>query len=467
MKIRTVALALAVPVALAAAYAGATYHHSARAQANALEWTQRMTRAAPGLKASQEYQRGFLKSTQNIVFAFPVPGEGGRPVSVTLRNVIHHGPLPGFSGLGIARVEHSLAFDDATAKELAKAFGDRPPVSAVTRIDFSGGGYTELAGAPGSYQRDDGKLTWQGLTGTVRFTNAMSSYSADLTAPGVSVTGKDGVTASLNAFSLKMDQVRMASTQNLYLGTLNARVQSAALTKGGKTEFELKNLAMSSEVTSKDAEFLDIAGRFRADEFASAALSGTNAEYAFSARHLHAQSLDKLSTAMQQARQSAGSNDAAAQQAGMQQVFASHGLALLRHDPVIAIERLGFVGKDGETKLAGTVRLVGVTDADMANPMGLVAKVDLEATLKVAEALLTTFMSEASLKGMRAQGREPTAEEIAQLAAQQRMAYDAKVGELIAAGSVVREGGTLSARLSFKGGEFLVNGKPFAAPPPR
>jgi uncharacterized protein YdgA (DUF945 family) len=462
MKIRTVVV-IAATVVIAALYVGATYRNATHAQANALEWTLRMTKAAPYLKASQDYQRGFLKSTQDITFAIPGPGAGGRPVSITLRNVIHHGPVPGLSGLGIARVEHSLVFDEATAKELGQMFGDLPPISAVTRIDFSGGGYTELTGAAGTYQRDGGKLAWQGLTGIVRFTNGMSSYSADITAPGVSVDGKDGGAASFNAMSLKMDQVRMPNTENLYLGTMSMRAQSLSLLKGGKAEYEMKNLVMSSDVTSKEPEFLDAAGRFAADEFTGPPFSGTNLEYAFSARHLHAPSLDKLSAAMQQARQGPGGQDPAA----MVQVFQAHGLALLQRDPVLAIDRLGFSNKDGETRLTGTVRLVGVTDADMANPMGLVAKVDLQATLKVAEAFLRMIMLEAPLKAMRAQGREPTADEIAQLAAQQRSVYDARIGELVSSGSVVREGGSLSARFSFKGGQLMINDKPFAAPPPR
>jgi uncharacterized protein YdgA (DUF945 family) len=459
MKIRTVVLVTAV--VLAAAYAGATYHYSARSEDTALQWTQRMARAAPFGKASQDYQRGFLKSTQDIVFTIPLPGAAGKSTAITLRNVIHHGPLPGFRDVGVARIEHSFVFDEAAAKELAKAFGDAPPLTAVTHIDFSGEGYTEVKGAPASYAQSDGKFTWQGLSGKIRFTRGMSSYSGELAAPGVSVTSKDGGGASLEAMSLKMDQVRMANTENVYLGTMSLRAQSLTLTKGGKPEFEMKGFAMSAEATSKEPEFLDVGVRFGAEEFATVPFSGSRLEYAVSARHLHAPSLDKLNLAMQQARQSTGGQDPAA----MLQVFQAHGLALLQRDPVIAIDRLGFANKDGETNLTGTVRLVGVTDADMANPMGLLAKVDLQATLKVAEAFLRTIMLEAPLKAMRAQGREPTAQEIAQLAAQQRVVYDAKIGELVSSGHVVREGNVITARFSFKDGQLLMNDKPFGAAP--
>src|SRR5450432_3259071 len=205
MKIRTLALGLAV--VLAGSYAGATYYYSKKAEASALNWSQKVAQAFPYLKVASDYQRGFLHSTQAITMELvPVPGMSGRTPSVTLRSVIYHGPLPGFSSLGIARIDHSLVFDEATAKELAKAFGDVPPLTAVTTVNLAGDGVTELKGAPATYKSGDGSVAWQGLTGTVRFAKDMSSYSAEMTAPGVLLTGKDGGTASLDALSMKMNQ---------------------------------------------------------------------------------------------------------------------------------------------------------------------------------------------------------------------------------------------------------------------
>ena len=222
MKIRTLSVALVV--VLVASYAGATYYHSSRSEAAALGWMQRLSQAAPYLKARNDYQRGFLRSTQNITFELPVPGANGKSASITLRSVIHHGPLPGFSGLGIARIDHSLVFDEATAKELAKAFGDVLPLTAVTKVNLAGDGITEVKGAPASYKGDEGGFTWQGLAGTVRFTRDMATYSAELTAPGAMVYGKDGVNASFNAMSVNLNQARMANTENVYLGTMRMGV---------------------------------------------------------------------------------------------------------------------------------------------------------------------------------------------------------------------------------------------------
>ncbi len=435
MRIRT--LVLVIVVVLAGSYAGATYYHSSRAQATALDWSRKISQSSPYLKVvSSDYQRGFLRSTQNITMELAVPGAGGKTPGITLRSVIHHGPVPGFSSLGIARVEHSLVFDQATAKELAKVFGDVAPLTAVTTVDFAGGGRTELKGAPVTFKSDDGGIAWQGISGTIRFAKDMASYSAEFTAPGVVVTGKDGGSASLNALSLKMDQTRMADTANLYLGTGSAGIGSISFVQAGKPVFELRNVAMSSEASSNEAGFIDIVGRITAEGITGAAFSGTNAEYAFSARHLHAQSLDQLGKAMQDSRQAAiakGDHSPAAAQAAMMQVMATHGLALLQRDPVFAIERIGFVTKDGETKISGTARLVGVSDTDMRNPLDLIAKVQAEATIHVSEAIVASLTGEAPQK----------------------------LAELVEKGHVVRENGILSNRLVFKDGQFTVNGKPY------
>jgi uncharacterized protein YdgA (DUF945 family) len=439
-------LLLGLIVVLAGAYAAATYHHSRQSEATALAWSQKVSQSSPLLKvSSSDYQRGFLRSTQDITIELaPIPAMDGKAPTITVHNVIYHGPLPNFSGLGIARVEHSLVFDAATASVLAKAFGGASPLSAVTTVDLAGDGRTEIKGAPATYSSGDGGLAWQGLTGTIQFAKDMSSYSGEITAPGAVLTGRDGGALNLKTLSVKMNQARMAGTESLYLGTMNMTVESFSVAKGGKPEFEMKNVAMSSNVTNKTPEFIDMVGRVTAAEVRSTAFSATDAEYAFSASHVHAPSLDKLGKAMRDAQRTAmaagapGSPapNAGLMQAAMMQALTTHGLALLQRDPVFAIERIGFVAKDGETRITGTARLVGVNEADVQNPLGLIMKVQADATIKVSEAIVATFMTDAPRQD--------------------------KLAELVNLGYVVRENGVLSSRLAFKDGQFTVNGKPFS-----
>jgi uncharacterized protein YdgA (DUF945 family) len=432
MKIRT--FAVVAVVLLAGAYAGATYHHSQASEATALAWSQKLAQSSPLIKVtSSDYKRGFLRSTQDIAIELAAPpGVGAGARGVTLRNVIYHGPLPGFTGVGIARVEHSLVFDEAAAKEVAKAFGDAPPLSAVTTVNLAGDGVTEIKGAPATYKSGDGGFAWRGLTGTVRFQKELSSYSAEIAAPGMQISAKDGGGASLDGMSVRMSQVRMADTETIYLGTMSMAVEAFSVVKDGKPQFELKRVAMSSESSSREPGFVDFAARVGAAEVRSAAFSATNAEYAFSGRHLHAKGLDQLGKAMRESQKAATAGGAQLP-AAMMQALTTHGLALLQRDPVLALDRVGFVTKDGETKLTATARMVGVTEADMQNPLGLVAKVLAEGTINVPEATIASFRADA----------QPRLVDFAER------------------GYVVRENGVLSTKFAFRDGQFTLNGKPF------
>ncbi len=178
-------LVLGLIVVLIGAYAGATYHYSKNAEAAALTWSQKVPQSSPFLKvSSNDYQRGFLRSTHVIVIELPPgPGTIGTVRSIKVRNVIYHGPLPGFSRVGIARIDHSLEFDEATAAELAKAFGGASPLTAVTIVDLAGNGQSVITGAPATYSTAEGGIAWQGLTGTLQFAKDMSSYTGETAAP--------------------------------------------------------------------------------------------------------------------------------------------------------------------------------------------------------------------------------------------------------------------------------------------
>ncbi len=112
--------------------------------------------------------------------------------------------------------------------------------------------------------------------------------------------------------------------------------------------------------------------------------------------------------------------------------------------------------------------IAGVTAADMQNPMGLIVKIQADGNAKVPEVLIANYMAGSQLGAMKAQGHEATPEEQEQIRAQARAAIEPKIAELALQGYLARENGILSAKASFKGGQLLVNDKPFGpggAPP--
>jgi len=234
----------------------------------------------------------------------------------------------------------------------------------------------------------------------------------------------------------------------------------------------------NSDASSKDGEFMEFVARMAAAELTAGDFAATKLAYDFSGKHWHAQSLENFIKSMQAAQGSLAAASgkgkapdpaaAAAAIAPVMKVFSTEGLAFLQKDPVLGIDRVAFTTPDGEVQLNATARFAGVTAADMQNPMGLIAKIQADGSAKVPEVLIANYLAGAQISAMKSQGREATPEEQEQVKAQSRAAIEPKIAELALQGFLTRENGILSAKASFKGGQLMVNDKPFGpggAPP--
>jgi uncharacterized protein YdgA (DUF945 family) len=84
---------------------------------------------------SSTYQGGFLNSSQDMVFSVGCPGT---PEStITLRNRVDHGPLPGFSRLGLAAVKSEVVFSGQTDIEVTKLFAGKR-LGIESQLGFDG-----------------------------------------------------------------------------------------------------------------------------------------------------------------------------------------------------------------------------------------------------------------------------------------------------------------------------------------
>lgn len=450
---------------------GTSYYFSRHAETKAAEWTQKLEEAAPFLKVTSDYQRGFLISTQRITIGL-IGAKAGSD-SIVLKNVLHHGPFPGFRRLGMVTIDHSWEFDEASQKELAKGFGAAPPLTARTTIAFDGSGTTELTGAPANYSSADDKVTWQGITGTFRFARNMDSYSGEIAAPQLSAVGKQG-TVNVNGLAIKFDQRRMPAFEGLYLGTMAVTLEGASF-KDATTDTKVEKIAFETDASSADNQFVDVKAAFKVAKVTAIEGDATDVDYALSVRHLHAESAMQLNKAMRDLapRSGAAKPDTVAlmaQIAAMQAAMKVHGLALLKHEPVIAIERINLKMKEGEIKANGTIRLPGVTDADMAQPFNLIGKVDAAATVSIPEAFARNQFAQTKVRQLKAQQGSASDAQATEVAA----AAGAEFAQMLSAfgqqGYVISEGGQLTSKIAFKGGALTVNEKPFnpmaVAPPP-
>ncbi|MBL8523793.1 MAG: YdgA family protein [Betaproteobacteria bacterium] len=463
MKKTAIAVAVLLSIAVAADLA-ATYHFSRESERKTAEWTQKLQEMAPYLKISNEYQRGFFSSTQRLTLGFP----GVKEVKgLTVKNVIHHGPFPGFSGVGMAKIEHSWEFDEATQKELAKGFGNESPFSATTSIALHGAGTTELRGAPASYTSGDEKVAWQGFTGTVRFTKNLDTYAGEIVAPKLIVTGKQGA-INMNALAFTFDQRRMAGFDELYLGKMNMSLAEVSF-KDATSDTKLEKIAFETDATSADNQFMDIKASLKAAKLLASEIDATDVDYTFSMKHLHAQSFMQLTKAMQAAGPKPGAGDAKpdtaalmAQMAAMQKAAKTHGLTLLKNEPVIAIDRINVKLKEGEIKMSGSVKVPGVTEADIEQPFNLLGKIDAAATVSIPEAFARNQYAKTKLRQLKAQQQGVVSDaQTTEVAAAAGSEFAMLLAGFAQEGYVTTEGGQLNSRLSFKGGAFLVTDKPF------
>jgi uncharacterized protein YdgA (DUF945 family) len=187
--------------------------------------------------------------------------------------------------------------------------------------------------------------------------------------------------------------------------------------------------------SSLDDDFMDVGARLGSGKITSPPLEAMQlnldeVHYDFTLRHLHAESLDKLVTAIKASYKQPVA-DPAVLNAVWMAPFKEHGLEVLKHDPELLIDRMGVVTPEGEGVIKGIIRLKGVTAEDFAeNSMALLAKVDADFTVEVAQKLIDKIPNGATGAGL---------------------ALDQ--------GYAKREGDKLVSHIEFKKGELRINGK--------
>ncbi|MBL8521278.1 MAG: YdgA family protein, partial [Betaproteobacteria bacterium] len=454
-KLALVLVALLV-LALAAA-AGTTFYFSRQAEQLATSWPAKIEEAAAGLKAAAEYQRGFLSSTQRM--AVTLPGAAAGAPTVVLKSVIHHGPLPAFGTPGLARIDTTLELEGEARKFVATAFGGAEPVTAVTHIALDGSGTTTLTGAPAQFKEGASTVSWQGFSGTLRFTPRLETYAGEIVAPRMGLTGLQGG-GEIKGIAVKLDQRRMPGIEGLYLGKMAVTIERVAV-KDDKSDVNAEALVFESDATNPAAQFIDVAVRLKAAKVSTRDIEASGAEYAFSLKHLHAPSFQQLNKAMSQVKPPARGAPGAppdtaalmAQMGEVQKLMKTHGLTLLQNDPVLAIDRIQIKLKEGELKASGTLRIPGVTAQDIDNPFTLLPKIDAQAEVTIPEAFARNQFAQTKLKQAKARGDVGEAQAV-EVAAASGSEFAQMLGGFVEQGYVESRDGQLTVKAAFKGGEL-------------
>lgn len=476
----------ALAAVLLIGYPLSTYLLGIRVENTLRGWVDTLPDKVPYVKVSRnEYQRSMFKATHTVELQFTFPGVS-ETFPVTFRDEIAHGPIPDFKSIGLARVTHTLVLPPKVQQEVAKVLGDKPLISGVTALKFGGSGNTQITSPAFTYKDDRGEANWQGIEASFDFGKNFDRVSYTMTAPGFKASMKDGTQIQIAKIAASGQQDRMPETELIKLGKAGISVQSIAVTSAPNQSVSLGNIAYEVDTRSPAPSFVDVVGKFSAQNIKVLAEDWGSLEYTFGAKHLHAASLDALSKAMRDgynttSRRSSTKQSPAELSTVMTDAFKKHGVALLKHEPAIEIDKLRFGTEREYILLNANARIAGVTEAEIANPMQMISKLDARAEITLAEALLTRIASKVPAPpGRPASPAAPAfipiepgsqtpgapmavqvPEPMPTIERDPLAIVNAQVDGAVSAGYVIRGGGVLKSTISYSNGRLMINGRQF------
>ena len=477
-------LAIAVVAALAIAYPGASWVTGKRLETKLSQLNTNEVLFSKVKIVKQNYTRGIFSSTQEstieISFADMMPmgaampahfqeaeatqGEAAepaveampdvmpviKPVQIQIINHITHGPIPGIAGIAAGKINTEFVMDAATVAELKKIFGDKKFLELQTVLNYGGGGVVKMSSPAINTsvgERQD-KLNWKGLNLEVGFDAAYKKLKFDFSSPGLDVVSADAnTTMNLGAIKMTGDAERAYADGFLYVGTSKATVSGVSFSNklAPNSGFNLKDLVLDSTTTRKN-ELFDSALKMGIQQIQISGKDVGSFHYDYSLLNLHGPSFNQLFTALYLSDKK---NLTAEKTAEMQESLKKHGGEILKHNPVLSLDRLSLTGKSGEFKASAKVQFVGVQAEDLNNPLLLLAKLESKGDVSLAESLVSELINSTQPE---AGGRE-----------MMLGMFKSSVAPYEALGYITRKDGTLSSQITWKNSKLTINGKPYPA----
>lgn len=388
-----------------------------------------------------------------------------KPFRITLRDTIHHGPLAGGS-LAAATIDSELVLDAKTQANVEKLFGKAKPLTAHTKVAFSGAFTTDLTVAPIKVsEKDKGDLNWQGAQARMEMNGARTQVRYDLTMPGLDfVDTRSGVTMKMGKLTAKSDMNKSAGWI-LATGKTEGRIDSIEFAApkglGGASGGEhkalptvlLQGIDLIGEASIKDGLY-DSGGTVKG----SGKIGQTKIdkfEMSSGARRIHADGYRKLADAWLQssAANGCGKGGSKASQAAIKALteqLMPDLKAMAKYSPEFGVDKM-LVEVDGKrAEISYTAGLTGVTDEDLQAPgTALLMK---RGVLKANARLPMKWLEKLAETGAES-GQTPPPEMVAGLVEQ---------GE--EKGFVKRDGDDVTAQVEYSEGTLKLNGKPLGAP---
>jgi uncharacterized protein YdgA (DUF945 family) len=358
------------------------------------------------------------------------------PIRFTVRNRILHGPVLWPFSLGIARVDSQVVLSEEARQAITDFFGTDQPVQVRSRVGFFGGGSTRFSGDGRTVKlkNDAGAISYDDFRFDVCYSKKLDDIETEGRWPRVEFTDTaKGGSVMIEDVTFESESERLSG--DLYDTDFDFSVKKATITNPAKSVTTADKIHYVADTEVKDG-FLDMALRFGSGKIVNPELSAIELQlneihYDFTMRHLHIETLAKLIGAFKELYKTPLADPKQVETLFVEP-FKEHGVALLTHDPELVLDRIGIVTPEGEGVIKGVLRLKGATAEDFtaAGPMGLIAKLDAEITIEVAQKLLEKLPNGATGAGLA-----------------------------VDQGFASREEDKLVSRITFKAGELKINGK--------
>ena len=257
-----------------------------------------------------DYRRGVYSTTEELTYRLRGPllqslrsltgGEDLSRFQATVRNNIHHGPLPQLQAFAPATVDSTIVLPPELQSKLVELFGNQARLSIHTRLHWLGGSTTEIHSAPFEQNATDGTtIISRGLDGTNVMGRGLASYNGNLTAHGLTIKSP---AASVEIENLQIRADRNRVYEQVYVGPWSLTLDRLEIMQTTPArQVSLRNFALDTR-SSIQSEYLDVDAKVTADTLQISDFAASRIGYEIHFAHLHGPSLSAFTRSLETAQ---------------------------------------------------------------------------------------------------------------------------------------------------------------------
>lgn len=409
-------------------------------------------------------ERGWLHTTTDVVFEvrgdiarsyeeyLRKSGAEAQPLRCTVRNRVHHGPVPMTEDTrpAVAAVDSELV-----AGPRCQALQERLMLGVRTFLEFHGGGVSHIEMPEQSVNVDDGRglVHWRGLNAQIQYSANFTRVRTEVVSPGIDLSDP---AADVTVRDLRWLSDMQEGLEGLDLGTFEFTVASLEIQP--KTDeglhTTLGKMSLRGSSSEGDNATVDTEVSLRAEDLRAGDLDFGPAQYVLALRNMDAAAMAKITETLAEARR----KNLPEQQAGMLVGATLLGLLpdILKKGPVLEMTDLSIASPFGTAAGAARMTIDTSDPAVLQNPMLLAQALVIDASLKVPEDLLVALAKRSIVKELADSGTQYSDE---QLTAMARMRVRQGMASEQAQQWFVLDGGVYKLDLHMDHGRMTLNGE--------